>query len=401
MSVDASTESLLDAGSIPAASIFEKQMRRVNSFLILFIFLLSVILPLSINVRTFDHSDFTRIVFEGDSSFAYNIESGSAKSFVFSLNSSSKIENFKIQLTNSKLIEKVEYIGEKHKKEKNRFKVSMKDNFRIRKSFVLEDPFRVVFDLEKKEGESEKVPGEEFSSSEEQPEKTLVIDTICIDAGHGGSDLGAVGRSNIKEKDITLKVAKKLKSIIDRKLGLRVIMTRDSDVEVALDSRVARANNQKAQLFLSIHVNSSFKKAARGPETFFVSLKATDKVSYQLALKENSSFNGMEKLPEDDELKMILWNMAQTEYIKESSKLADYIQYELNILMSTKNRGVKQAPFRVLMRASMPAVLIEIAFVSNLNEERKLKSDSFLDDVAAALYRGVSKFIYYYNNRFK
>lgn len=148
-------------------------------------------------------------------------------------------------------------------------------------------------------------------------------------------------------------------------------------------------------------MNSSFKKAARGPETFFVSLKATDKVSYQLALKENSSFNGMEKLPEDDELKMILWNMAQTEYIKESSKLADYIQYELNILMSTKNRGVKQAPFRVLMRASMPAVLIEIAFVSNLNEERKLKSDSFLDDVAAAIYRGVSKFIYYYNNRFK
>ncbi|MEN8154705.1 MAG: N-acetylmuramoyl-L-alanine amidase [Acidobacteriota bacterium] len=389
-------------------------MKRVNFFLILYLLPVAVILSLNVNVRTFDHSDFTRIVFEGDSSFAYDTISESAKSFVVSLNNSNKIDHFESELKNSKLIKNVEYIKGKTNNGKNRFRVLMKDNFKIRRSFVLEEPFRVVFDLEKnesgnndfvKENENStnapETQQEEITPTKEQSDKKLIIDTVCIDAGHGGSDLGAVGRRNLKEKDITLKVAKKLKRIIERQLGLRVIMTRDSDVEVALDSRVARANNQKAQLFLSIHVNSSYKRSARGPETYFVSLKATDKVSYQLALKENSSFNGMEKLPEDDELKMILWNMAQTEYIKESSKLADYIQYELNILLHTKNRGVKQAPFRVLMRASMPAVLIEIAFISNWNEEKKLKNNSFLDDVSAALYRGISKFIYYYNNRFK
>ncbi len=98
---------------------------------------------------------------------------------------------------------------------------------------------------------------------------------------------------------------------------------------------------------------------------------------------------------------MILWNMAQTEYIRESSKLAEYIQNELNDLLGTRNRGVKQAPFRVLMRTAMPAVLIETAFISNASEEKKLKDDEFLDRIAFAIYNGISKFIYYYNNVLK
>jgi N-acetylmuramoyl-L-alanine amidase len=98
---------------------------------------------------------------------------------------------------------------------------------------------------------------------------------------------------------------------------------------------------------------------------------------------------------------MILWNMAQTEYIRESSKLAEYIQNELNELLFTRDRGVKQAPFRVLMRTAMPAVLIETAFISNGSEEKKLKNEEFLDKIAFAIYNGVSKFIYYYNNILK
>jgi N-acetylmuramoyl-L-alanine amidase len=93
--------------------------------------------------------------------------------------------------------------------------------------------------------------------------------------------------------------------------------------------------------------------------------------------------------------------MAQTEYIKESSKLADFIQAELNILMDTANRGVKQAPFRVLMRAAMPAILVEVAFISNYSEEKKLLDDSFLDKIAGALYVGISKYIYYHNTLYQ
>ena len=192
-------------------------------------------------------------------------------------------------------------------------------------------------------------------------------------------------------------LANKLKKLVNSKLGLRVIMTREKDVEVSLDSRVSLANNQKAQLFVSIHVNSSFRKTARGPETYFVSLKATDQEAFELAQKENQAFGDIGSM-ENDDLKMILWNMAQTEYIKESSKLAEFIQSELNVLMHTRNRGVKQAPFRVLMRAAMPAVLIEVAFLSNSLEEKKLQDDSFLYKVSYAIYSGVSKFVYYYNN---
>jgi N-acetylmuramoyl-L-alanine amidase len=94
---------------------------------------------------------------------------------------------------------------------------------------------------------------------------------------------------------------------------------------------------------------------------------------------------------------MILWNMAQTEYIRESSTLAEYIQNELNDLLGTRNRGVKQAPFRVLMRTAMPAVLVETAFISNSAEEKKLQNDEFQDKIAFAIFNGISKFIYYYN----
>jgi N-acetylmuramoyl-L-alanine amidase len=179
-------------------------------------------------------------------------------------------------------------------------------------------------------------------------------------------------------------------------------MTRESDEEVSLNSRVAKANNQKAQIFISIHVNSSYRKAASGPETYYVSLKATDQDAFLLSQKENSAFKEeIDKLASDNELKMILWDMAQNEYIKASAKLADFIQYELNILMHTRNRGVKQAPFRVLMRAAMPAILVEIAFVSNYSEEKKLKDDAFLGKVAAALYTGIAKYIYNHNNLYR
>lgn len=382
-------------------------MKHKTLFLVWLVGAAFSLFPLSINIRSFDHADFTRIVFEGDQGFEYRLNT-SETAVEIRLNQKAKIE--KEEVVNSVLIDRVNHHWEEGG---SVFQVHVKSAFNIKRNFVLERPFRVVVDLEKSPGGAaekkadlpanlnpEDVPQEPGENPAEK--KRELIQVICLDPGHGGTDLGAVGRSKLMEKDLTLKVAKILKKIIELKLGLRVVMTRDKDEEVSLNSRVAQANNQKAQLFVSIHVNSSFRKAANGPETYYVSLNATDQEAFQLSQKENSVFKEeINKLASDDELKMILWDMAQNEYIKESARLADFIQYELNILMHTRNRGVKQAPFRVLMRAAMPAALVEIAFVSNSAEEKKLTDDTFLDNVATSLYNGIAKYIYYHNNLYR
>jgi N-acetylmuramoyl-L-alanine amidase len=394
---------------------------------LLFVFLAHQLFPLSINIRSYDHQDFTRIVFQGDQSFGYIvIEEPSSNEDVFEVEIDDKA-TVEDDLTVFKKSELIHRVSHRWEREKSVFRVHMKSNFEVKRSFVLERPYRLVFDfVEQSTDNTAESPkpnnsrpkdqaatapqdpqdsqdSEEDKPIEEEPvkKKRIVIDTICIDPGHGGTDFGAVGKQDIMEKDITLKVSQKLKRLIESKLGLTVVMTRTKDEEISLNSRVSKANNRKAQLFVSIHVNSSFRKSARGPETYYVSLKATDQEAFKLSQKENSSFEEIGNMAKDDDLKLILWNMAQTQYIKESSKLADFIQYELNILMHTRNRGVKQAPFRVLMRAAMPAVLVEVAFISNPTERKKLASDEFLAQVASAIYTGISKYIYYHNNTYK
>ena len=393
-------------------------MKNKVLFFVLFVASTFAVLSLSINIRSFDHNDFTRIVFEGDQGFAYKFNP-SENTIKIKLNQKAKIKK-NINVFNSVLIDRVVHHWEE---DSSVFQVHMKSDFTIMRNFVLERPFRVVFDLTespgKKADEKSNIAPQEIKEEEPQQEQEEkrenqppvepgkkkahdLIRTICLDPGHGGSDFGAVGRSNLMEKDLTLKVAKKLKVLIEAKLGLHVVITRESDEEVSLNSRVAKANNQKAQIFISIHVNSSYRKAAMGPETYYVSLKATDQDAFLLSQKENSAFKEeIDKLASDNELKMILWDMAQNEYIKASAKLADFIKYELNILRHTRNRGVKQAPFRVLMRAAMAAILVEIAFVSNYSEEKKLKDDAFLGKVAAALYTGIAQYIYYHNNLYR
>ncbi len=221
------------------------------------------------------------------------------------------------------------------------------------------------------------------------------IKTIVIDPGHGGLEPGAKGRFGTLEKNISLAVSLKLKAIIERNLALRVVLTRDEDVDVSLENRAARANNNKADLFISIHVNSSFRREARGSETFFLSMEATDEEARKLAYMENNPTElekGISSENEDD-IKMILWDMAQTAYLNQSSILAEGIQNELNSLFLTKNRGIKQAPFKVLCGVACPAVLVEVAFISDPEEERKLRSEDFQMKVAQAVFRGLENYI--------
>lgn len=221
------------------------------------------------------------------------------------------------------------------------------------------------------------------------------IKTIVIDPGHGGLETGARGPNGTLEKDITLAISLKLKEMIERRLALRVVLTRDKDVDVSLENRAALANNNRADIFISIHANGAFRPKAHGSETYFLSLKASDEEARRLAYLENNSPEFEKKIEEEnqDQIMMILWDMAQAAFLKQSSELAEIIQLELNKLLGTANRGVKQAPFKVLTGVACPAVLVEVAFISNPEEEAKLKDENFQASVAEAIYQGLLNYL--------
>ncbi len=221
------------------------------------------------------------------------------------------------------------------------------------------------------------------------------IQTIVIDPGHGGTETGAKGKFGNLEKDITLAISLKLKAIVERNMGFEVVLTRDKDVDVSVENRSAIANNRKAGLFISIHANGAVQKKAAGSETFFLSLNATDEETRRLAYLENNSSALQSRIDpsSDDDLMMILWDMAQTAYIKQSSQLAEMVQGELDALLGTRNRGIKQAPFKILTGVACPAILVEVAFISNPDEEQKLASEDFQAKVAEAIYRGLARYL--------
>ncbi len=229
------------------------------------------------------------------------------------------------------------------------------------------------------------------------PQPAVLPPTIVIDPGHGGSETGAVGPSGLMEKDATLQIARRLAAALPRLFACRVVLTRDSDSAISLDDRTAVANHEKADLFLSIHANSSRAAGARGSETYYLSLEASDKLAQEVASRENqpqaaagAAAPGSEARNPD--LDFILWDLAQAAHLKESSELADEAQRELNVVSGTENRGIKQAPFRVLVGATMPAILVETAFISNPEEEKKLGSPAFQQSVADAVARAVGHY---------
>jgi len=277
--------------------------------------------------------------------------------------------------------------------------------------FVLDNPTRLVLDFSEVDEES----GGEGRASEREMQSRLDstlsrereesasqgIQTIVIDPGHGGMEPGALGKYGTREKDVALAIGLKLKDVIEKNLPVRVVLTRENDVSISLENRAAIANYNKSDLFISIHINSSFRKDAHGSETFFLSREATDDEARRLAYMENNPAEFEEGIVGDseDEITMILWDMAQSAYLKESSLLAETIQEELNHLLRTSNRGIKQAPFKVLSGVACPAVLVEVAFISNPEEERKLNTEWFQNNVVEAIYRGLENYIERYAQR--
>lgn len=279
--------------------------------------------------------------------------------------------------------------------EKRAFHLETDQNFDSYKSFELNNPPRLVVDFYRKVGPAQEPPPEEVPLvpptmlPSTAPEKKVIV----IDPGHGGDETGAVGPDGTFEKDITLAIARKLRALIEKSTGMRVILTRDSDKVVALDDRTALANNNKADLFVSIHCNSTVHGLAKGAETYFLSMKATDNEARNAAAVENNAIGLDQSLPNvDNDLKLILWDMAQTEYLAESSRLADTIQQQLNGALGITNRGIKQAPFRVLMGATMPAVLVEVGFINNPGEEKLMKEGEYQLKIAQSIFESVEKF---------
>ncbi|MEE8525169.1 MAG: N-acetylmuramoyl-L-alanine amidase [Thermoanaerobaculia bacterium] len=216
------------------------------------------------------------------------------------------------------------------------------------------------------------------------------IRTIVLDPGHGGEETGAVGSSGTQEADLTLRVGRALKRELERRLPVKVLLTRTHDVQVPHDNRTAIANHNKADLFISLHFNSTFGPWAHGAETYFLSREASDELAAEAAAAENRSI-GDDSRPDLD-LQLILWDLAQSFHLAESQRFANLVQEELNLSLGLRDRGVKQAPFRVLMGAKMPAVLVELGFLSNPEEEAKLRSPAYVKKLVDSLVRAVIRF---------
>lgn len=216
--------------------------------------------------------------------------------------------------------------------------------------------------------------------------------TIVLDPGHGGSETGAIGPSGVMEKDVALDIAVRLRDLIRARLGIMVFLTREADVDRTLEERTALANNRSADVFLSIHANSYRGRGVRGAETFFLSDRATDERARQVAALENRGSGPDDTAGADPGLELLLWDMAQTAHLRDSSALAEMVQRRLNRLADTGDRGIKQAPFRVLKGANMPAALVEVGFLSNPDEEARLADPGYRQRVAEELFQSLEEF---------
>mgnify|MGYP000418617464 FL=1 len=222
------------------------------------------------------------------------------------------------------------------------------------------------------------------------------LDTVVLDAGHGGKDPGSRGKYGTKEKDVVLDITKRIGRLLEKNTRIKVIYTRDEDVFVPLIKRTKIANDADGKVFVSIHANSNNNRKVQGYETYLYSLAKSDD-AIEVASRENSVIQFEEKVSQYKDLsgeKMILATMAQSMFLKESEDLAAIIQMELDKKLTTPNRGVKQAGFYVLYGASMPNVLVEIGFISNPAEEKKLKQSKYRQMIANAVYEGIKHFKY-------
>jgi len=220
----------------------------------------------------------------------------------------------------------------------------------------------------------------------------LKVKRIVLDPGHGGKDPGALA-NGLQEKDIVLKFAQQLKPVIEKEIGCEVLLTRDTDKFISLEERTAIANTQNADLFISIHLNAHPSPEVRGMETYYLNLSTNAEAMRVAAMENATSTNQM------SDLQNILQDILQNSKIAESSRLAEQVHGAMvagltqNSFGKVQNLGVKQAPFYVLIGAQMPAILMELAFISNQEDVENLKSEKYLTTMAQEIAKGVQAYV--------
>lgn len=273
------------------------------------------------------------------------------------------------------------------------------------KIFPLEEPYRIVIDVTGSTTALTKkiVPIQPPAAGVVKPpvaatepslteQLGLKVKTIVIDAGHGGKDPGAIGRGGLREKDVTLKLAKMLRDKLKGSFGGTIIMTRDTDVFIPLEERTAIANSKEADVFVSIHINSSPRRAASGVETYILNI-SRDKEARRLAARENST-----STRSVSDLEFILSDLIKTAKTNDSSRLAGSVNTKLvHKLMENysgvKSNGVKGAPFYVLVGTKMPSILVEASFISNPDEEKRLQEERYLQSIVDGIYDGLADYL--------
>ncbi len=260
--------------------------------------------------------------------------------------------------------------------------VQLKPGIGVINWHTLSEPDRVILELGAVQPKPQAAPVQITERSGPRP--------IVIDPGHGGGDIGASSNSGVVEKTLVLQIARRLAGVLSAK-GHSVRISRDSDESRALTDRTALANRMDAKVFISLHANASTVASVSGAETYYMSLDdiASDEHAAATARLENKSQPQGRRAGID----LILWDLAQADVLNESAKLALSVQSRLNEKLGLKDRGVKQAPFVVLTGASMPAILVEVGFLSNPTEAVKLQSDEHQQQIAEAIGAGIDDFV--------
>ena len=340
-------------------------------------------------LRHRSYPSFTRVVLETEGTLAYTVAAGR--------------EEIRVRLPRPSLDgARVEEVGDGLVKEIRLAPAGTDAELRVVlegaagavKDSMLRDPFRLVLDVYR----ARDAAGGETGRPGMQPLRLIVLDP-----GHGGHDPGAIGPSGLTEKDVVLDVTRRVARLAEDGLGVKIALTRATDVFIPLRERTNVANKQRADLFVSIHANAHPRAVSEGVETYFLSSEASDSDARQVAAIENGviQLESPASRAKGELLKSILWDLAQSEFQQESSFLAETVQDSMTQSLSLVNRGVKQAGFYVLGGAATPAILIEIGFMTNRKEERKLATPEYRAAVARAIYAGLAEYKRRYDQRLR
>lgn len=241
---------------------------------------------------------------------------------------------------------------------------------------------------------AEAVPAGKPEPAKSKPVVARLV-TIVVDAGHGGEDPGARGRRGSREKNVTLAIARKLKAVIDAEPNMRAVLTRDGDYFIPLQVRVQKARRVHADLFVSVHADAFVKPHARGSSVFALSERgATSTAAKWLAKRENDAdlIGGVNLDVKDRYLKMTLADLTLTAQINDSLKLGKAVLTELGGVNALHKDDVEQAGFAVLKAPDIPSILVETAFISNPDEERKLNDEAYQEKMAQAIFKGIKRY---------